>query len=164
MAPPTTLAGGLAIVLKFPTRGARKALQATAARLPRGFGILLDRGAAIHKEELEKRTPIGKGLTSGETRRSWFVRKVGAGAGARRVVANKKKHIIFLFRGRGAIDNTGRGYPLHFWISGKEFYRWKVGPARANPFHKHAARAARRRIVQLMPGEVARLISVRGAK
>jgi hypothetical protein len=143
------------VSLRYPTKGARQALELQAARLPWGWGRVMDNAGPIYVEELEKRTPIGQGQTPGKLRRGWRIRRARPGALSSVTVYNVEGHLVYVIKGRPAIDNTAKGYPLHFWIAGTEFYRWKVGPAAANPFHLNAIRAARGRLRQLLPREAA---------
>lgn len=133
------------ISLHYPTKGARKLIDAQASRLPRGFGIGMDNAAGIYRATLERYTPVGKGERPGRLKAGWRVRRVDAGGKASRVIYNREKHLRFVLRGRGAIDQRGKpnAKRLRFVISGIVFYRWKVKASKANPFHIKAARVAR---------------------
>lgn len=154
---PTT---GDLIALSYPTRGAKAVLDAAATRLPRGWGGMMDRGAGIYVYELKIRTPRGTGgdptgPAPGTLARNWTYRRTGAGAATGRRIYNRMAYLRFVIQGRAAIDmrrggqrivSAGRRYPLHFWINGQEFYRWRVRRARPNPFHIEAIWSARRRV------------------
>jgi hypothetical protein len=145
--------------LHYATGGARAVLDAAATRLPRGWGGFLDQAAGIYVYELKVRTPRGTGgdptgPASGTLARNWLYRRTGTGAASGRQVYNRMAYLKFVIQGRGAIDMTRGGgrivsaerrYPLHFWINGQEFYRWRVRRARPNPFHIEAIWTARRR-------------------
>jgi hypothetical protein len=144
------------ITLRYPTRGARKVIETQARRLPSGFGKALDQGAETYRQELIKRTPRGRGPNPGRLQAGWRVRRVGRGSRATRVVYNREKYLRYVLGGRGAIDQiaSGRRYwdaekkvwrgALRIPIGGRVLFRWRVGAAKANPFHVAAVRSARR--------------------
>lgn len=149
------------VSLRYPTKGARQALELQAARLPYGWGRVLDKAGAINVEELEKRTPVGEGLTPGGLKRGWRLRRSRPGGVSSVTVYNVQGYLRFVIKGRPAIDNTAKGYPLHFWIAGTEFYRWRVKAAAPNPFHLNAIRAARARIRSMLPKAAAEALASR---
>ena len=136
------------ISLRYPTRGARKVIDAQARRLPAGFGIAMDNAAEIYRQSLVAYTPVGVGEHPGRLRAGWRVRRVSAGGRASRHIYNTERYLKYVLAGRGAIDQRGRpnAKRLRFVVSGIVFYRWRVGPAKANPFHLRAARAARAQV------------------
>ena len=139
------------IKLRYPTRGARAVLSDQAQRLPYRWGIALDRVAAIHVEELEKRTPESHsgepGHRGGGAKRGWRVRRVGRGATAARIVYNLRFYVDILRTGRSEIPKPGQRLqkPLHFWANGREYYRWHVKAVAPNRFVENARAAAKRR-------------------
>jgi hypothetical protein len=157
------MATGSIITLRYPTRGARKVIDAQARRLPRGFGQMLDAGAQIYIEELVLRTPVGErgeGDNRPHARDSWRSRRSGSGGSASRQVVNLRGHIRFVIGGtrahviiaRHTIKKGPRkgqlGYLRFAGSGGDPVFRRKVyhpGNA-ANPFQQDAIKAGRARV------------------
>lgn len=148
------------VIIKYPTKGARRRLELQAARLPYGWGKVLDQAGEIQREELEKRTPIGQGQSPGRSRAGWRIRRGRPGGRSSVTVYNIEGYLMYVLKGRPAIDNTGTGKMLHFFIAGTEFYRWRVKAAAANPFHLNAIRAARARIRRMLPRAAAEALGI----
>ena len=90
------MAGQNFIVIRYPTKGARKVLDRQAARLPAGFRKGLDELTEMHKEELEAASPEGE---TKQLKEGWRVRKSGAGGRARNVIYNVSGHLGLVVKG-----------------------------------------------------------------
>lgn len=159
------MAGLNILELKYKTNGASAIIREEQRRLGAGLPTVLTHLANIEKEELEHLTPVSHsgrpGYVAGQTKKSWKVKSSGSGANATRLIYNEKRTLRFVLKGRKAIDNTEKGYPLHFWIDGREFYRWRVRAAKANNFIPIAVRRARQRGVPIVHADIQKAISVR---
>jgi hypothetical protein len=151
------------VELRYPSTGARAVLQADARRLPAGWGQAMTAMAALYRTALAARTAVGhsgspKGPKPGRAAAGWKVRSSGAGGAAVRTLYNTQPYLRWVLKGRAAIDQTKKTgparHPLHFWIDGQEFYRWRVKAAPANNFIPTAMAAARRQAVRQLPALV----------
>ena len=148
------------LIIRYPTRGARQVVQRQARRLPNGLREGMDELSRIYKEELEGHS------AEGETRRlkrGWRVRRIGAGGRARNIVYNTQKYLGLVLRGRGPIpqpSQPARTKPLVFRVKGATVFAMRVKGVAPNPFHRTAARAARRRTHGVMRKALVRTLRV----
>lgn len=155
--------GSSVVSARFSLKGARSRTDAQAAAAPARWGQGLDQAAGIYAEALRNATPKGQGQRPGGLRFGWRVRAVSIGGQPGRLIYNAHGYLKVVLEGRGAIDQkaTGRSRPLHFWAGGKEFYRWRVGPAKANPFHMQAIKSGRERVRRSLRGTLKSIIVLR---
>jgi hypothetical protein len=163
------MAGINIIEIGYHTNGAQARVRAGQQRLQAGFPAVLTHVANIEVEELQKLTPISHSgapdAKPGQLKKNWAISASGSGSNARRIVYNRLARIRFIIKGRRAIDQTlkegDQRHPLHFWIDGREFYRWKVKAARANNFVPQALSNARSRAVPIVHRELMNAIFTR---
>lgn len=145
------------LVLRYPTKGARKVIERQARRLPSGFRQAMDALSDIHLEELKEATPEGE---TKKLKQGWRVRKSGAGGRARYVVYNTEgKRLGYVVKGTPAHTirathtikegpRKGQQGYLKFRGKGGGFvYRRAVRHpgTKPNPFHRTALARSRRR-------------------
>jgi hypothetical protein len=164
------MAGEL-LVLRYPTRGARKVIDRQLQRLPRGYRAALEEVTNLYKQELTDATPEGK---TKKLKRGWRVRRVGAGGVARNTIYNlqgrrlgdilkgTRAHTI---RSRHKIRSGPRkgqpGYLKFEGEGGTVFAREVHHPGTApNPFHRAAIRRARTRSTGIMRKAVVEALKI----
>lgn len=136
----------------------------TSSAVERRLAQLTPRAEAAQRDVLRRfgddvvsvlisRTPVGEAPAKGK--RLWqnyqqARRDVGGGHEVR--ITNPTPYLRWVLRGRGPV--VARGRALRFVIGGRVIYRKRVGPARANPYHRPVIAQAK-----AMAGDVAREIA-----
>lgn len=164
---------GELLTIRYPTKGARKAVERQAARLPSGYRAALEDLTNLYKQALIDATPEGK---TQKLKRGWRVRRSGSGGVARNVIYNLQgKRLRFItagtaphtIRARHKIKSGPRkGQPGYLRFDGRGrdgvvFAREVHHPGtKPNPFHRAAIRRARTRASGVMRKAVVRTLKV----